>query len=83
MSVALNDEPAGLSAETLAELRSIAARYPEPRSGLLPMLHLVQSVSGPDHSRGHRGLRRDPRHLGRRGQRRRDVLHDVQAQAGR
>jgi NADH-quinone oxidoreductase subunit E len=31
---------------TLAELRQIAARYPEPRSGLLPMLHLVQSVEG-------------------------------------
>ena len=45
MSAALN-EPAGLSAETVAELHSIAARYPEPRSGLLPMLHLVQSVSG-------------------------------------
>ena len=45
MSAAL-DEPAGLSAETVAELRAIAARYPEPRSGLLPMLHLVQSVAG-------------------------------------
>ena len=31
---------------TYAELREIAARYPEPRSGLLPMLHLVQSVEG-------------------------------------
>ena len=35
-----------LSQETLAELREIAARYPEARSGLLPMLHLVQSVEG-------------------------------------
>src|SRR5690606_30098702 len=26
--------------------REIAARYPQPRSGLLPMLHLVQSVEG-------------------------------------
>jgi NADH-quinone oxidoreductase subunit E len=32
--------------KTLAELKEIAARYPEPRSGLLPMLHLVQSVQG-------------------------------------
>ncbi|GAB3195597.1 NADH-quinone oxidoreductase subunit NuoE [Nocardioides hungaricus] len=32
--------------KTYAELREIAARYPEPRSGLLPMLHLVQSVEG-------------------------------------
>jgi NADH-quinone oxidoreductase subunit E len=29
-----------------AELRQIAARYPQPRSGLLPMLHLVQSAEG-------------------------------------
>ncbi|MFC7496627.1 MULTISPECIES: NADH-quinone oxidoreductase subunit NuoE [unclassified Nocardioides] len=35
-----------LSEETLVELKEIAARYPEPRSGLLPMLHLVQSVEG-------------------------------------
>ncbi|VXC20045.1 NADH-quinone oxidoreductase subunit NuoE [Nocardioides sp. AX2bis] len=31
---------------TRAELRQIAARYPEARSGLLPMLHLVQSAEG-------------------------------------
>jgi NADH-quinone oxidoreductase subunit E len=36
----------GLSDATFAELRGIAARYPESRSGLLPMLHLVQSVEG-------------------------------------
>ncbi len=30
----------------LEEMRSIAARYPMPRSALLPMLHLVQSVEG-------------------------------------
>jgi len=35
-----------LPAETMAELREIAARYPQGRSGLLPMLHLVQSVEG-------------------------------------
>jgi NADH-quinone oxidoreductase subunit E len=35
-----------LDASVLDELRSIAARYPEARSGLLPMLHLVQSVEG-------------------------------------
>ncbi|GAB3761567.1 NADH-quinone oxidoreductase subunit E [Nocardioides ginsengisegetis] len=32
--------------KTYAELEDIAARYPEKRSGLLPMLHLVQSVEG-------------------------------------
>ncbi len=31
---------------TYDELREIAARYPQARSGLLPMLHLVQSVEG-------------------------------------
>ncbi|WP_297732907.1 NADH-quinone oxidoreductase subunit NuoE [Nocardioides sp.] len=35
-----------ITPETYAELEAIAARYPEPRSGLLPMLHLVQSVEG-------------------------------------
>ncbi len=35
-----------LDDKTLDELRAIAARYPEPRSGLLPMLHLVQSAQG-------------------------------------
>ncbi|MCK9792690.1 NADH-quinone oxidoreductase subunit NuoE [Isoptericola sp. 4D.3] len=37
-------------ADTLASLSAdaaaIKARYPDPRSGLLPMLHLVQSVDG-------------------------------------
>ena len=32
--------------QTVTELRSIAARYPQARSALLPMLHLVQSVEG-------------------------------------
>ena len=35
-----------LTEATYDELRQIAARYPEPRSGLLPMLHLLQSVQG-------------------------------------
>jgi len=32
--------------KTRSELEEIAARYPQKRSGLLPMLHLVQSVEG-------------------------------------
>ncbi|MCW2772555.1 MAG: dehydrogenase subunit [Nocardioides sp.] len=35
-----------LSQQTYGELKEIAARYPEARSGLLPMLHLVQSSEG-------------------------------------
>jgi NADH-quinone oxidoreductase subunit E len=36
----------GIDDKTRTELREIAERYPEKRSGLLPMLHLVQSVAG-------------------------------------
>jgi NADH-quinone oxidoreductase subunit E len=42
----------GLDAETMAELMSITRRYPEARSALLPMLHLVQSVEGRVTARG-------------------------------
>jgi NADH-quinone oxidoreductase subunit E len=35
-----------LDQSTYAELGEIAARYPQPRSGLLPMLHLVQASEG-------------------------------------
>ncbi len=41
-----------LPEETLDELRQITARYPQPRSALLPMLHLVQSVEGRVTARG-------------------------------
>lgn len=43
---------AGLDAKTMAELVSITRRYPEARSALLPMLHLVQSVEGRVTARG-------------------------------
>ncbi len=42
----MTQEATGLSDTTYAELREIAARYPQPRSGLLPMLHLVQAAEG-------------------------------------
>lgn len=35
-----------LTERTRAELREIIARYPKPRSALLPMLHLVQAEQG-------------------------------------
>lgn len=35
-----------LTDQTLADLRELAGRYPQSRSALLPMLHLVQSVQG-------------------------------------
>ncbi len=46
------NDPGPLDEQTLAELKEITARYPEPRSALLPMLHLVQSVEGRVTSRG-------------------------------
>jgi len=45
-------EAQGLDAQTMAELREITTRYPQARSALLPMLHLVQSVEGRVTSRG-------------------------------
>ena len=35
-----------LTEQTRAEMREIISRYPKPRSALLPMLHLAQSVEG-------------------------------------
>ncbi len=40
------DQSHGIDPTTYAELEEIAARYPQKRSGLLPMLHLVQSAEG-------------------------------------
>jgi NADH-quinone oxidoreductase subunit E len=45
-------QEAPLDVATYAELEEIAARYPQARSGLLPMLHLVQSVEGRVTARG-------------------------------
>jgi NADH-quinone oxidoreductase subunit E len=39
-------ESTGIDEKTYQELREIAGRYPQARSGLLPMLHLVQSAEG-------------------------------------
>ena len=41
-----DDVSTNITQTTLDELRSIAARYPQARSALLPMLHLVQSEEG-------------------------------------
>ena len=43
---------APLDPATYAELVEIGTRYPQARSGLLPMLHLIQSVEGQVTSRG-------------------------------
>ena len=44
--VDMTDTSTSIDDATLAELRELASRYPQPRSALLPMLHLVQSVDG-------------------------------------
>ncbi|MGI5189375.1 NADH-quinone oxidoreductase subunit NuoE [Promicromonospora sp. CA-289599] len=38
--------PADVLATLTTDATAIMARYPDPRSGLLPMLHLVQSIDG-------------------------------------
>lgn len=42
----MSDTSTNIDDATMAELRELAGRYPQPRSALLPMLHLVQSVDG-------------------------------------
>ena len=51
-SVDYSDQSSNIGDETIAELRELAGRYPQPRSALLPMLHLVQSVDGRVSPRG-------------------------------
>ncbi|GAB3624624.1 hypothetical protein GCM10027418_27090 [Mariniluteicoccus endophyticus] len=50
--VDLSNEDTFITAETVEEIRQIAARYPQARSALLPALHLVQSVDGRVSPRG-------------------------------
>jgi len=45
-SIDWSDESTAITDTTLAELREIVTRYPRPRSAIIPMLHLVQSVDG-------------------------------------
>jgi len=42
----VSNQSNGLSGSTIAELRELASRYPQSRSALLPMLHLIQSSEG-------------------------------------
>ncbi len=50
--VDMADTATNITEETLVELRELASRYPQARSALLPMLHLVQSVDGRISPRG-------------------------------
>jgi NADH-quinone oxidoreductase, E subunit len=51
-AVDYTDQSTNLGEQAIAELRELAARYPQPRSALLPMLHLVQSYDGRISPRG-------------------------------
>lgn len=51
-AVDYSDQSSNIDEETIAELRELADRYPQPRSALLPMLHLIQSVDGRVSPRG-------------------------------
>lgn len=51
-SVDYSDQSSSIDDTTIAELREVASRYPQARSALLPMLHLVQSVDGRVSPRG-------------------------------
>ena len=50
--VDLSLQATNITDETIEEMRQLAARYPQARSALLPMLHLVQSVDGRVSPRG-------------------------------
>lgn len=45
-AIDMTDTSTNIDATTIDELQQLAARYPQPRSALMPMLHLVQSVDG-------------------------------------
>ena len=50
--VDFSDTSSNLDEHALEELRQLASRYPQARSALLPMLHLVQSYDGRISPRG-------------------------------
>lgn len=47
-----SDQSSSIDETTIAELRELAGRYPQARSALMPMLHLIQSVDGRVSPRG-------------------------------
>ncbi|MBK7821907.1 MAG: NADH-quinone oxidoreductase subunit NuoE [Tessaracoccus sp.] len=51
-SVDYSDQSTNIDDAAIADLRELADRYPQARSALLPMLHLVQSVDGRVSPRG-------------------------------
>ena len=75
--------PAEVTARLTADAETIIAKYPQGRSALLPLLHLVQSEDGMPHTRGYRVLRQAVGPDRGRGHRGGDVLLDVPPHAHR
>ncbi len=57
MTLPLTDEQRSISETTRRQMREIIARYPHPRSALIPMLHLVQSERATSRPRASRPAR--------------------------
>jgi len=51
-SIDMDDTSSSLDKSHIEQLAAIAARYPQPRSALMPMLHFVQAVDGRISPRG-------------------------------
>jgi NADH-quinone oxidoreductase subunit E len=51
-SINQRDQASDIGPETVAEMEQLAARYPDKRSALGPILHLVQSIDGRVSARG-------------------------------
>ncbi|MDR0990393.1 MAG: NADH-quinone oxidoreductase subunit NuoE [Propionibacteriaceae bacterium] len=51
-TIDFTDRQSNIDEATIAEMRQLVARYPDPRSALGPILHLIQSVDGRVSARG-------------------------------
>jgi NADH-quinone oxidoreductase subunit E len=45
-TIDVSDTTTDIDDTTIAEMKDLISRYPQPRSALLPILHLIQSVDG-------------------------------------
>lgn len=56
--VDMKDTTTNIDDAVLADLQTLADRYPQPQSAIIPMLHLVQSVDGKVSGEGVRAISR-------------------------
>ncbi|MFY9190531.1 MAG: NAD(P)H-dependent oxidoreductase subunit E [Lawsonella sp.] len=57
-AVDMTDTTTNIDDVVLADLQTLADRYPQPQSAIIPMLHLVQSVDGKVSAEGVRAISR-------------------------